>query len=263
MIARICGSRSARRRRAGAVCGPREVVDRHFAAQRAMSDLGVRGGRQPLVHRPGLVGLQVREPDPPHPFKRHHSFHRHGHQRKQRAHAAVVEQRLLSVDEELVDREAGRRRHVGQVGGEPVDAVGDLIGPGLHGCLRVWVRDRASRRATPRGIGGLTHSRGRGPPVKSRCGRLARRAAPGCGNRFGSASSRHASRRCGVTARALPRSPGWTAPRPPASTWSAKRNSARDCRVTYRSIRLAASTYLACDVCATRRARGSYGHYRR
>jgi hypothetical protein len=39
----------------------------------------------------------------------------------------VEEQRFVRVDQELVEREASWGRNLGDVGGQPVDAVGDLV----------------------------------------------------------------------------------------------------------------------------------------
>ena len=48
------------------------------------------------------------------------------------AHAGVEQERLLVADEELVEREAGRRRDLVDEGGEPEDVGGDLVDPGVH-----------------------------------------------------------------------------------------------------------------------------------
>jgi anion-transporting ArsA/GET3 family ATPase len=107
--------------------GPVEhVVERQHDAHRAVRDLSVRRRRQEVVDGAALIGLDVRECDPAQPFDRHHARDRLAHQREQLAHPRVVEQRLLCVDEELVEREAGRAdlRHERR---DAVDAVGDLV----------------------------------------------------------------------------------------------------------------------------------------
>jgi hypothetical protein len=112
--------------RAGAL-----IVERQLDAGAAVHHLGVRGGRGELVHRAALVGLQVREGDPPEPAGRHDLLDRPLDQREQLALAGVVEQRLLGVDEERVEGEAARP-DVRDPGRQPVDAVGDLVDFGSH-----------------------------------------------------------------------------------------------------------------------------------
>ena len=110
-----------------------EVVERHVAPQRAVGDLAVRRRRQPHVHRPALVGLDVAERDPPQRLDRHDRGDGLGDEREQPAHAGVEQQRLLAGEQELVEREAVRR-HVRDPGGEAVDPVGDLVDVGgWHG----------------------------------------------------------------------------------------------------------------------------------
>ena len=58
-------------------------------------------------------------------------------EREHLAQAGVEQQRLVAEDEELVEGEAGRRRDIRHEGREPVDAVGDLVDPGLHGLFSV------------------------------------------------------------------------------------------------------------------------------
>jgi hypothetical protein len=46
--------------------------------------------------------------------------------------AAVEEHRLVAVDQELVEGEAGGRGHLGDPGRHPIDARGDLADLRLH-----------------------------------------------------------------------------------------------------------------------------------
>jgi hypothetical protein len=62
----------------------------------------VRGSGKELVHRAALVGLRVREGDPPEPIDQHDPLDRVLDQREQRAQARVAQERLLGVYEELV-----------------------------------------------------------------------------------------------------------------------------------------------------------------
>jgi hypothetical protein len=96
----------------------------------------VRDGRlrrrgEPLAQRAALVGLDVAEGDPAQAAYLHHPGDSLGDGREQRPLAAVEEQRLLGIDEELVEGEAVRP-HRGQKGGEPIDPVRDLVDASLH-----------------------------------------------------------------------------------------------------------------------------------
>src|SRR4051794_28684100 len=88
-------------KRAGWAVG--EVVYRDDAAHSAVSDLRVRSSPEPGVHGAAFVGLDVPERDPPQPCQWHHAFYRCGDQRKHRAWTGVEQERLLRIDEELVE----------------------------------------------------------------------------------------------------------------------------------------------------------------
>src|SRR5215813_14384197 len=64
--------------------------------------------------------------------ERDHALHRLADQREQRALAVVEEQRLVGIDQELVEGEAGRP-DLGQEGRQAIDLVGDLGDVRLHG----------------------------------------------------------------------------------------------------------------------------------
>jgi hypothetical protein len=108
-----------------------EVVERHHAAETAVRDLGSRCGREQLVHGAALIGLDVAEGDPPKPLDGRDAGDRVADEREHPARSGVEQQRLLVVDEELVEREASGS-DVGDEGREPVDAGSDLIGPRVH-----------------------------------------------------------------------------------------------------------------------------------
>jgi hypothetical protein len=81
--------------------------------------------------------------------ERDHGLHRLDNQREQAALAVVEEQRLVGVDQELVEGEAGRPDGVHE-GREPVDVGGDLGDGGFHRGL-LWrvvgkVGDLADKR---------------------------------------------------------------------------------------------------------------------
>ena len=103
-----------------------QVVQRHVAAERAVGHLAAGRRREPHVHRAALVGLDVAERDPAQRLDRQDRGHRLGDEREHPADAGVEEQRLVGGDEELVEGEAVGA-HLGDPGGDPVDAVGDLV----------------------------------------------------------------------------------------------------------------------------------------
>jgi len=96
-----------------------QVVQRHHAAERPMGDFGLRRCGEQLVHGSALVGFDMAEGDPAEPVER-------GDRAMASARSGsgsmsgMEQQRLLVVDEVLVEGEAGRA-DVGHEGGEPVD----------------------------------------------------------------------------------------------------------------------------------------------
>jgi hypothetical protein len=100
-----------------------------------VGDGGLGSGGQPFVERAAFVGFDVAEGDPAQPPQVEEARHGLETGGKQRALAAVEEQRLPRVDQELVEGET-TRTYRGQEGGETVDAFGDLVDFGLHGYLR-------------------------------------------------------------------------------------------------------------------------------
>lgn len=68
-----------------------------------MHHLGVRRGGQPLIYRSAFVGFHMAEADPAQFRQGHHPFQRGRHQREHGARAAVKQQRLTGIDQELVE----------------------------------------------------------------------------------------------------------------------------------------------------------------
>ena len=79
------------------------VVERHHAANRSVCNLRVRSGSQELVHRTAFVGLHVPERDPAQTLERKDALDRLTHQREHRPGPGVEQQRLVVIDEELIE----------------------------------------------------------------------------------------------------------------------------------------------------------------
>ena len=116
----------------------------------AVRDLGSGAAASRLVHRPALVRLDVAEGDPPQRSTGTIGRDRLAHEREHRPRTGVEQQRLLVVDQELVEREAGGA-DLGHEGGQAVDAVGDLVDSSLHreSFQSVLVRGEAGVLRTP------------------------------------------------------------------------------------------------------------------
>jgi hypothetical protein len=106
--------------------------------------------REPFVHRPALVGLEMAERDPAQALGRDDAAKRVAVERKHLAQTGVEHQRLVAEDEKLVEGEAGGRGDVRHVGREPVDAVADLADCRFHEFLHVIKRLRDPSRPAGR-----------------------------------------------------------------------------------------------------------------
>lgn len=107
------------------------VGEPDVAAGQAVRRLGVGRGGEPLVERAAFVALDMGAGRPAQLRERDHGLHRLDDQREEAALAVVEEQRLVGVDQELVEGEAGRADGVHE-GREPVDAGGDFGYGGFH-----------------------------------------------------------------------------------------------------------------------------------
>jgi hypothetical protein len=87
---------------------------------------------EPLVHRAAFVGLDMAEADPAQLFDRDEPPDRLRQRREHAAQPAMEQHRLVGADEEMIEGEAGRRRDVGHVHGQPIDAGGNFVDSGLH-----------------------------------------------------------------------------------------------------------------------------------
>jgi hypothetical protein len=116
-----------------------EVVERHHAADHAVGDLGPGCGGEPLIHRATLVGLDVAEGDPPQTIHGHDALHGFEHKREHRPRPGVKQQRLVGVDEELVEGKPGWGSNIGHPGRDPVDALGNFVDSGGDQNRTLWL----------------------------------------------------------------------------------------------------------------------------
>jgi hypothetical protein len=110
-----------------------EVVDRNHARGRAVHDLRARRHAEPFVHRAAFIGLDVTEADPAQRLDRDEPADRFRQGREHGAQAAMKQHRLFGADQKMIEGETDRRRDVGHVHRQPIDAGGDLVDSGLHG----------------------------------------------------------------------------------------------------------------------------------
>jgi hypothetical protein len=96
-----------------------------------MGNLGARGGGKKFVHRAALVGFHVPEGNPAQPLERDDARDRLRYERKHVAQTGMEKERLVRVDQKLVEREAARR-HLGNARRKAVNAVGDFMSVCLH-----------------------------------------------------------------------------------------------------------------------------------
>jgi hypothetical protein len=82
-----------------------QVVQRHHAAERPMGGFGLRRCGEQLVHGPALVGFDMAEGDPAEPVKRGDRGDGLGEEREGGSVSGMEQQRLLVVDEVLVEGE--------------------------------------------------------------------------------------------------------------------------------------------------------------
>ena len=86
-----------------------QVVERDHAAEGTVCDFRAWRGSEEFVHRAAFVGLHMSKGDPAKPFKRNDTGNRLRHEREHASRAGVKDERLVGVDEKLIEREASRR----------------------------------------------------------------------------------------------------------------------------------------------------------
>jgi hypothetical protein len=97
-----------------------------------VGDFGARRDCKPLVHRPALIRLDVPESDPADLVEGDDACRRLGDEREHLARPAMKQQRLVRLDDELVEREAGGRRDLGHIRRQAEDVVGNLVDSCFH-----------------------------------------------------------------------------------------------------------------------------------
>ena len=127
-----------------------QIVKRNHAADCAMRDLGTWRGGEEFIHRPALVRLHVSEGDPPESRERNDARYRLGYERKHSRRASVEEERIVGVDEELIEREPARRG-VSDTRREPVDTITYFVCICLHSGFPFRCGNEHSARPEPYG----------------------------------------------------------------------------------------------------------------
>src|SRR6266511_1033456 len=108
------------------------VVQGYETAGHPVGDFGAGRDRKPVVHGPALVRLDVPERDPAELVEGDDARRRLRDEREHLAWTAMKQQRLVGLDDELVEREASRRGDLGHIRRQAVDPVGDLVDSCLH-----------------------------------------------------------------------------------------------------------------------------------
>src|SRR5262249_18790555 len=114
-----------------------EIVKRHHAAGLAMRGCWLWSEREPFVHRPALVGLEMTRPDPAQTLWRRDASQGVAIEMKHFSKTGVKHQRFVAQHKKLIEGETGGRRDVRHIGREPVDAVGDFADFRFHIFLRI------------------------------------------------------------------------------------------------------------------------------
>ena len=145
--------------------------------------------REPLVHRPTLIRLEMAVGDPAQSLGRDDPAERFAVERKHLAQASVKHQRLVAEDEELVEGKARRRGDVRHIGRQAIDAAGDFADFGFHEFLQHNKPDDAVE-VMVQAVDGAKCS-------------LGRRSGAPCPDRSGTHFKDHVERRLGRAAEAL------------------------------------------------------------
>jgi len=85
-----------------------QVVELDHTANSTVRDFGAWRGSEEFVHRTAFVGFHVSKGDPAEPLKWNDAGNRLRDEREHASRASVKEERIVSVDEKLIEREAAR-----------------------------------------------------------------------------------------------------------------------------------------------------------
>src|SRR5208282_3203702 len=110
----------------------RGVVKPYIAADSSMRRGRIRRRIEPFVERTAFVGFHVAERDPSQLLQIEQSRGGGRDRRKEKTLPAMKQHRLVCIDQELIEGDAGGRRYLGDKRGEPVDMIRDLIDSGFH-----------------------------------------------------------------------------------------------------------------------------------
>src|SRR5581483_267219 len=108
------------------------VSDGEPTCQRTMHQLRFGRRRQPFVHGAAFVSLEMTECEPAQPIDWDDLAHSRRYNGEHPPMPAVKKQRLFTINEELVECEAGAFRGLRQKSRYPIDTVTNLVGPDLH-----------------------------------------------------------------------------------------------------------------------------------
>src|ERR1035441_7486742 len=108
-----------------------EVVEGDHAAEGTVGHLGGGGRSQEEVHGSAFVRLHMPEGDPPQGLDGENGRDRLTHFAKHVPRSRVEQERLLRLDQELVEGEPGGS-DVGDESGQAEDVVSNLVNLGLH-----------------------------------------------------------------------------------------------------------------------------------
>jgi hypothetical protein len=73
-------------------------------------DFSAWRGSEEFIHCTTLVGLHVSKGDPAESLERNNTGNRLRHEGEHASRASVKEERIVSIDEKLIERESARRR---------------------------------------------------------------------------------------------------------------------------------------------------------
>jgi hypothetical protein len=114
-------------------------------------DFGAWRGGEEFVHCAAFVGFHVSEGDPAESLERNDAGNRLRHEGEHASRARVKKERIVSNDEELIERESARRC-VRDARRQAKDAIRYLVSISLHEALFLFLRQRAAGQSFRRWV---------------------------------------------------------------------------------------------------------------